>query len=154
MYQLSRLMRGKARSRAPIMSGIRKFPSVAGIDGHQEEEHHDDPVHGEQLVIGVVLEQAVWAEQIQPHAHGEGSADEEEGGDGEQIQQRDALVVGGEQPRFPAVVDIQVVGAFSGVLRRKRRGHVLMMSSSLLVPPLVALGTGLVLGVGSDRLLM
>ena len=26
-------MRGKARSLAPIMSGIRKLPSVAGIDG-------------------------------------------------------------------------------------------------------------------------
>ena len=26
-------MRGNARSLAPSMSGIRKFPSVAGIDG-------------------------------------------------------------------------------------------------------------------------
>ena len=33
MYQLSRLMRGNARSFAPIMIGIRKLPSTAGIDG-------------------------------------------------------------------------------------------------------------------------
>ena len=33
MYQLSRLMRGNARSFAPIIIGTRKFPSVAGIDG-------------------------------------------------------------------------------------------------------------------------
>ena len=33
MYQLSKLMRGKARSLAPIMIGSRKLPSVAGIDG-------------------------------------------------------------------------------------------------------------------------
>ena len=33
MYQLARLRRGNARSRAPIISGTRKFPSVAGIEG-------------------------------------------------------------------------------------------------------------------------
>ena len=33
MYQLSRLIRGNARSFAPIMIGIRKLPSTAGIDG-------------------------------------------------------------------------------------------------------------------------
>ena len=32
-YQLSRLMRGKARSLAPIISGTRKFPSTAGMEG-------------------------------------------------------------------------------------------------------------------------
>ena len=33
MYQLARLSRGNARSRAPIMMGTRKFPSTAGIAG-------------------------------------------------------------------------------------------------------------------------
>ena len=32
-YQLSRFSRGKATSRAPIISGSRKLPSVVGIDG-------------------------------------------------------------------------------------------------------------------------
>ena len=38
MYQLSRLMRGNARSLAPIMIGIRKLPSVAGIDGIRKKK--------------------------------------------------------------------------------------------------------------------
>ena len=33
MYQLSRLIFGNARSRAPSISGSRKFPSTAGTDG-------------------------------------------------------------------------------------------------------------------------
>ncbi len=37
-YQLSRLMRGNARSRAPIISGSRKFPSTAGIDGIRKKK--------------------------------------------------------------------------------------------------------------------
>ena len=31
-------MRGKARSLAPIMSGMRKFPSTAGIDGIRKKK--------------------------------------------------------------------------------------------------------------------
>ena len=38
MYQLSRLILGKARSLAPIMIGSRKFPSVAGIDGIRKKK--------------------------------------------------------------------------------------------------------------------
>ena len=37
MYQDSRLMRGKARSFAPIMIGMKKLPSVAGIDGTRKK---------------------------------------------------------------------------------------------------------------------
>ena len=38
MYQLSRLSRGNARSFAPIMIGIRKLPSTAGIDGIRKKK--------------------------------------------------------------------------------------------------------------------
>ena len=38
MYQLNRLIRGKARSLAPIMIGMRKFPSTAGIDGIRKKK--------------------------------------------------------------------------------------------------------------------
>ena len=38
MYQLSRLIRGNARSLAPIISGSRKFPSVAGMDGIRKKK--------------------------------------------------------------------------------------------------------------------
>src|SRR5579864_724782 len=37
-YQLARLIRGKARSREPIIIGIRKFPSVVGIDGTRNHQ--------------------------------------------------------------------------------------------------------------------
>ena len=37
-YQLSRFSRGKATSFAPIISGIRKFPSTAGIDGIRKKK--------------------------------------------------------------------------------------------------------------------
>ena len=37
MYQLIRLSLGKATSRAPIISGIRKLPSVAGMDGTRKK---------------------------------------------------------------------------------------------------------------------
>ena len=37
-YQLSRLSLGKARSRAPIMIGRKKLPSVAGIDGIRKKK--------------------------------------------------------------------------------------------------------------------
>ena len=54
MYQLARFSFGNARSFAPIMSGTRKLPSTAGIDGDEEEEHHHHAVHREQLVVGLV----------------------------------------------------------------------------------------------------
>ena len=38
MYQLSRLIRGNARSFAPIMIGIRKLPSTAGIEGIRKKK--------------------------------------------------------------------------------------------------------------------
>ena len=38
MYQLSKLMRGNARSLAPIIIGTRKLPSVAGIDGIKKKK--------------------------------------------------------------------------------------------------------------------
>ena len=57
MYQLARLSRGKARSRAPIIKGTRKFPKTAGIDGIKKKENHRDAVHGKQLVVGFGLHQ-------------------------------------------------------------------------------------------------
>ncbi len=38
MYQLKRFRRGKARSRAPIIMGTRKFPSTAGIEGIRKKK--------------------------------------------------------------------------------------------------------------------
>ena len=38
MYQLARLSLGKARSRAPIIIGMRKLPSTAGIEGTRKKK--------------------------------------------------------------------------------------------------------------------
>ena len=43
MYQLSRLMRGKARSLAPIIIGTRKLPSTAGIEGIRKKKTMTTP---------------------------------------------------------------------------------------------------------------
>jgi len=37
-YQLNRLMRGNARSRAPIIMGKKKFPRVAGMEGMRKKK--------------------------------------------------------------------------------------------------------------------
>ena len=37
-YQLSRLILGKARSRAPIIIGRKKLPSTAGIEGIRKKK--------------------------------------------------------------------------------------------------------------------
>ena len=103
------------------MSGTRKLPKRRGDRRDQEEEHHDDPVHREQLVVGVVREHAFRRQQVQAHTDGERAADEEERRDGEQIQQRDALVIGGEQPRLPSVIGIQIIGACFGLSEREVR---------------------------------
>ena len=38
IYQLARLSRGNARSRAPIIIGTKKFPSTAGMDGIRKKK--------------------------------------------------------------------------------------------------------------------
>ena len=49
----ARFSRGNARSRAPIISGIRKLPSIAGIDGIRKNHTMITPCSGEELVVGV-----------------------------------------------------------------------------------------------------
>ena len=110
MYQLARFSFGNARSFAPIMIGTRKLPSTAGIDGNQEEEHHHHAVHREQLVVGLVGHQiAGRRRQLEPDQHRERAADEKEERDRREVQQRDALVIAGQQPRRDAVAVVQVV---------------------------------------------
>src|SRR5438093_3289765 len=78
--------------------------------GNQEEEHHEHAVHREQLVIGLVrYEIAGRGRELEPHHHGERSADEEEEGDGAEIKERDAFVVARQQPRPDAVAVVQVM---------------------------------------------
>ena len=74
-------------------------------------------MHGEQLVIRVGLdERSLRFDQVQPHEHGERTADKKHQRDGAEVQQRDALVVGGEKPRLDAVIRVEIMNA-----RRFRR---------------------------------
>ena len=77
---------------------------------NQEEENHRHAVHGEQLVVGFRRDQvAVWRKQVDADHRGERAADEEEERDRRQIQQRDALMVGGQQPRTNAIRGVEIV---------------------------------------------
>ena len=65
----------------------------------QEEKDHRHAVHGEQLVVGFRRNQvAVRRQQVNADHGGERAADEKEEGHRREIQQRDALVIRGQQP--------------------------------------------------------
>ena len=57
MYQLSRLIFGKATSLAPSMSRQDEVAEDRRHRRDQHEEHHDHAVHGEHLVVGVAREE-------------------------------------------------------------------------------------------------
>src|SRR5207245_11591458 len=76
----------------------------------QEEEHHDHAVHGEELVVGLCLEEvARRREQLEAQHDGEEAAHEEGARQRDQVEEPDPLVVGGEEPRAHAVALGQVV---------------------------------------------
>src|SRR6266550_1915266 len=91
-----------------------KKVSQNGGDGrNQKEEHHDLAVHGEELVVSVGLNKiAGGSEQLKANQQGEQSADKEEERNRSQVEQRNALVVGGKQPRPYAVLLVQIILAF------------------------------------------
>ena len=92
--------------------GHQEISEDRGNRRDQEKENHDDAVHREQLVVGFRLHQrALRLDQVDAHQHGEGAADEEEERDRNQIEQRDALVIHGEQPGLPAVVRVEIIDA-------------------------------------------
>ncbi len=88
--------------------------SKRGWDGwYQEEEHHHDAVHGEELVVGIGIHQvALRGQQFDTDQAGEDPADEEHHGDRDDVEHGDAFMVFGEEPRLPAVFLVQVIGGF------------------------------------------
>ncbi len=90
--------------------GNQEIAEDGGNGGNEEKENHGYAVHGEKLVVGFRRNQCAGGRQKMDSNHGgEDSADEKENGHGTEIQQGDALVVGGEQPRTDAVGGIEVV---------------------------------------------
>ena len=89
---------------------------------HQEEEDHDDAVHGEHLVVGVRGHQVgLRRQQLKADETGHGAADEEEEGNRDEIEDRDALVVAGKQPALQPILIVQIrpLGETRRLLRRK-----------------------------------
>ena len=70
------------------MSGIRKLPSTAGIDGTKKEEDHDHAVHGEEpiVVVGRAQDVPLRRHQLEPHHRGGRSAHEKEKRDRGHVQ--------------------------------------------------------------------
>ena len=109
-YQLIRLRRGKAMSLAPIMMGRRKVPQNVGDRRNEEKPDHDHAVQGEKLVIGrggKVL--AVGMHQLDAHQQRSHTSDEEEKGDRNEIEQRDAFVVVSQQPGGERLLLIEII---------------------------------------------
>ena len=95
------------------MIGIRKLPNVAGTGGHQEQENHDDAVHGEELVVGIGGDEiGLGREELEADKAGEGATDKEEERDRNQVEDRDPFVVAREQPAEQAILIVEVVAAW------------------------------------------
>src|SRR6266446_1441463 len=123
MYQLNKFSLGKARSRAPIIKGMRKFPRTVGIDGTRKKKIMITPKR-EELVVGLRLHQrALRLDEVNAHKNGEESADHEKKRDRYHVQQRDALVIQREQPGLPAVIGVQIVARRLHARFKSGRAH-------------------------------
>src|SRR5207245_11170324 len=75
----------------------KKISQHGGNRWDQKEEDHDLAVHGEELVIGICLDEiAGGCQEFQADEQSEKSAVKKEERNGEQIEQRDTLVVSSE----------------------------------------------------------
>ncbi len=100
---------------------------------HEEEKHHDDAVQREQPVVGVGVDQAALGHhQVEPDDGDREAADEEHHRHRREVEQGDALVVLGQEPRHQAGGDIQIRGRAArggwGASIRGSRMAVLMAS--------------------------
>jgi len=90
--------------------GHEEITEDGGNGGNEEEENHGHAVHGEELVVGFGGDQVTrWSQQVDTDHGGEDAANEKEEGDGSEIEQGDALVVGGEKPGANAVGGIKIM---------------------------------------------
>ena len=91
---------------------------------HQEEPHHDHAVHGEQPVVRLGRGQgALRRDQVVADQGGRGAADEEEDRDRQRVQDRDALVVRGEQPAPQRLAVLEIAEDACGGDRLAHRGR-------------------------------
>ena len=104
---------GESKILGPDHQGHEKVPQHGGNGRNEEEKDHDHAMHGEELVVSIGLHQvARGSQQLEADEQREEAANEKEERDGDEIEQRDALVVGGEQPRPHSVLLVQIILAF------------------------------------------
>ena len=110
----------------------------AGPHRDDDEEDHRRPVHGEELVVLLGREQRVLRRaELEPHQQRLDAAEQEEDGDGPEVQDPDLLVVGRRDPRRPALGsgrtpwrdDLRAGRAAGGVVER---GHQVLVLGSVL----------------------
>ena len=115
MYQLSRLMRGNARSFAPTMIGMRKLPSVAGIDGIRKKKTIMTPCIVKSLLyVSGCTRSAAGVSSSRRMISANDPPRKKKAVIETEVQQRDPLVVAGQQPRLEAVAVVQIVQAGCG----------------------------------------
>src|SRR6202521_1475612 len=102
-----------------------EISQYGGDRGNQEEEDHRHAVHGEQLVVRFRRNQVTRRrEQVDADHRGEDAAHKEKERDRTEIEQGDALMVRGKQPRTEAVRGVQIILMRQFVdLRWRRRAH-------------------------------
>jgi len=78
------------------MSGIRKFPNVAGIPGTTKRKIMNTPCYREEHVVGVWIRNDLRPRegQLSSHHHRGESASNEEDHDGKEVKEADPFVVG------------------------------------------------------------
>src|ERR1019366_1267844 len=109
-------MRGKARSLAPIIRGMRKLPSTAGTAGIRKKNTRTWTCMANSLLAG-----SGWTrcppggQHHKADEQREKTSNKEEEGTRHQVEQRDALVVHRQEPRLEPVACIQVGLTFSGI---------------------------------------
>ena len=99
----------------PDHERYQEIPQHSRDGRDQEEKDHDLAVHSEKLVVRVSLHQvARRRQQLQPDQQGKKSSNEEEESNGQQVEQRDALVIDREQPGLDAIFLVEIILAFRG----------------------------------------
>src|SRR5712671_2625591 len=115
---------GKGEILGANHQGHEEISEHSGNGWDQEEENHDHSMHGEKLVVSVGLDEVAGGrKQLEADEQGKKSANEKEKRDRDEIEQGDAFVVGGEQPRPDAVLLVQVGFTFDGLRDRDLHTH-------------------------------
>src|SRR2546426_674649 len=108
--------------------GYQKISQHGRYRWNQEEKDHGHAVHGEKLVVSLRLDQvSLWRQQLQTQQRSEKTTYEKEEGDRKEVEPCNALVVGGEEPRFHSITDVEVM--FPMLYRRSAHRSAWLLSS-------------------------